>query len=170
MARISRREFVQGTAAAGAALLGRFGAPVSAAAIPRRPFGKTGVEVTVVGLGGGGRFFEPVPSDDAGAELVRRAIDRGVGLIETAANYGPREDTDRSERRIGLAMKTHRRRVFLETKVDARDYDGAMREMERSLKLLQTDQLDGRSEGGPFPRLLVSQPRAHPRDHPAHRA
>jgi aryl-alcohol dehydrogenase-like predicted oxidoreductase len=73
---------------------------------------------------------------------VRRAIERGVGVVETSANYGPREDRDRSERRIGLAMKTHRRRVFLETKIDARDYDGAMREMERSVRLLQTDQLD----------------------------
>lgn len=39
-------------------------------------------------------------------------------------------------------MKTHRSRVVLETKIDARDYDGAMREMERSLKLLQIDQID----------------------------
>ena len=96
----------------------------------------------LVGLGGGGRFFEPVPDDEAGAELVRKAVERGVTFIETAAGYGPPSDGDQSERRIGMAMKTHRRRVFLETKIDARDYDGAMREMERSLKLLQTDHID----------------------------
>jgi predicted aldo/keto reductase-like oxidoreductase len=39
-------------------------------------------------------------------------------------------------------MKTHRPRAFLETKTDQRDYDGAMREMERSLKLLSTDHID----------------------------
>lgn len=110
--------------------------------MPRRPLGRTGVEVSFVGLGGGGRFFEAVPNDEAGGELVRQTIDRGVEFIETAANYGPPNDTGRSERRIGLAMKTHRSRAFLETKVDARDYDGAMREMERSLKLLQTDHID----------------------------
>jgi aryl-alcohol dehydrogenase-like predicted oxidoreductase len=83
-----------------------------------------------------------VPTDEAGAELIRQSIERGVTFIETAANYGPSEDTNRAERRIGLAMKTHRSRAFLETKTDQRDYDGAMREMERSFKLLQTDHID----------------------------
>ncbi len=148
MSRMSRRKFVQSSAALAAGslvsnLAGRLPGSLGAAeAIPRRAFGRTGEQVTIVGLGGGGRFFEPVPDDEAGGELVRRAIERGVGFIETAANYGPREDTDRAERRIGLAMKTHRSRVFLETKIDARDYDGAMKEMERSLKLLQTDHID----------------------------
>jgi aryl-alcohol dehydrogenase-like predicted oxidoreductase len=144
MTRISRRTFVANTAAlAGAGLLSRPSrqglAAASAAEIPRRPFGNTGVEVSMVGFGGGSRFFMPVPDDEQGAELVRRAIDRGIRFIETAANYG---DNDESERRIGMAMKMHRSQVFLETKVDARDYDGAMREMERSLKLLQTDRFD----------------------------
>jgi aryl-alcohol dehydrogenase-like predicted oxidoreductase len=145
MTRISRRRFVGNTAtAAGAGLLaplaGRLAAPVAAAPrIPRRPFGETGVEVTIVGLGGGSRFYTPVPDDEEGADLVRQTVERGIEYIETGANYGPQ---DVSERRIGLAMKTHRARVFLETKIDARDYEGAMREMERSFKLLQTDHID----------------------------
>jgi aryl-alcohol dehydrogenase-like predicted oxidoreductase len=145
MIRISRRTFVAGTAAAaGAGFLApwqraRTFPPDSAPEIPRRPFGNTGVEVSMVGLGGGSRFFLPVPDDEHGADLVRRAIDRGICFIETGANYG---DNDESEKRIGMAMKTRRSGVFLETKVDARDYDGAMREMERSLKLLQTDKID----------------------------
>jgi aryl-alcohol dehydrogenase-like predicted oxidoreductase len=110
--------------------------------IPRRPFGKTGTEVPIVGLGGGGRFFEAVPNDEAGGELVRQVIDHGIEYIETAANYGPPGDTNCSERRIGLAMKTHRAKVFLETKLDARDYDGAMRSIQNSLKQLQTDHID----------------------------
>jgi uncharacterized protein len=148
MVRITRRTFVEtAAAAAGAGLVAsvvtRVGIPLDAApAFPTRPFGKTGVSVSSVGLGGGSRFFEPVPNDEAGAELVRKAVDLGVTFIETAANYGPPDDTNVSERRIGLAMKTHRARVFLETKTDARDYDGAMREMERSLKLLNTDHID----------------------------
>jgi uncharacterized protein len=143
MAGISRRRFVTGgAAAAGGALL----APVArnlaslqaASALPKRRFGTTDVELTVVGLGGGSRFYLPSPDDEHGAELVRQAIDRGMGVVETSANYGNGD----SERRIGLAMKTHRSKVFLETKVDARDYDGAMRELERSLSRLQTDRLD----------------------------
>ena len=150
MRRITRREFVGGTAAvAGAGLLSTIGGPLvtsaaaygdpGVAAIPRRPFGRTGVDVTIVCVGGGSRFYEPVKDDETGAELVRRAIDGGIGLVETSANYGPEGS---SEVRIGLAMKTHRAKVFLETKVDARDYDGAMREMERSLNRLQTDRID----------------------------
>ncbi len=148
MTRITRRAFIEtAAAAAGTGLVasavwpgeGPLGA---AGAIPTRPFGKAGVQVSIAGLGGGGRFFEPVPSDEAGAELVRQAIDRGITFIETCANYGPDTDGNCSERRIGLAMKTHRAKAFLETKTDQRDYDGAMKEMERSLKLLQTDRID----------------------------
>jgi aryl-alcohol dehydrogenase-like predicted oxidoreductase len=159
MTRISRRRFVQGTAAvAGAAFASRFGGGAGSSleagappqgrqaagtpVLPTRRFGRTGVQVSLVGLGGGGRFFEPVPDDETGAELVRRAVDSGMTFIETAANYGTPADGNQSERRIGLAMKTHRARAFLETKTDQRDYDGAMREIERSLKLLQTSHLD----------------------------
>jgi aryl-alcohol dehydrogenase-like predicted oxidoreductase len=148
MARITRRTFVEVATTTAATTLvasvtGRMEIPVEAAPpIPTRPFGKSAVRVSIAGLGGGARFYEPVPSDEGGAELVRKAIESGVTYIETCANYGPDDDGDCSERRIGLAMKTHRSRAFLETKTDQRDYDGAMREMERSLKLLSTDHID----------------------------
>ncbi len=108
-------------------------------AIPRRPFGNTGADIPIVGLGAGSRFYGSTPDDESAAELIRAAIDRGVAFVETGANYGP---DGLSEKRIGLAMKTHREGVFLETKVDERDYDGAMREMERSLTRMNTDHLD----------------------------
>jgi hypothetical protein len=148
MAPVTRRTFVATAAAAAgtslvSSLAGRLGGPAGAAgAVPTRPFGRTGVRVSMAALGGGARFYEPVPTDEAGAELVRMAIDRGITFIETCANYGPDDDGNCSERRIGLAMKTHRARTFLETKTDERTYDGAMREMERSLKLLCTDHVD----------------------------
>ncbi len=148
MTQMTRRTFMETAAAAAgttlvASVAGPFDSSVAGASlIPTRPFGKTGVRVSIAGLGGGARFYEPVPTDEAGAELVRRAIDRGVTFIETAANYGPDNDGDCAERRIGLAMRTHRAKAFLETKTDQRDYDGAMREMERSLKLLATDRID----------------------------
>jgi aryl-alcohol dehydrogenase-like predicted oxidoreductase len=93
----------------------------------------------MVGLGAGSRFYGSIPDDEQAAELVRRTIEMGLEFMETSANYGP---GGLSEIRIGLAMKTHRSRVFLETKVDDRTYDGAMREMERSLERLNTDRLD----------------------------
>jgi aryl-alcohol dehydrogenase-like predicted oxidoreductase len=109
------------------------------AAIPRRPFGNTGTEIPIVGLGAGSRFYGSTPDDQSAAELIRAAIDRGIAFVETGSNYGP---DGISEKRIGLAMTTHREGVFLETKVDERDYDGAMREMERSLERMNTDHLD----------------------------
>jgi aryl-alcohol dehydrogenase-like predicted oxidoreductase len=145
MTRITRREFLEQTAsAAGTGLVvaaaGQIGSTrLAAAGMPTRAFGKTGVRVTIVGLGGGSRFYEPVPEDEQGAEIVRHAIDLGVGVVETASDYGDKRE---SERRIGMAMRTHRAKVFLETKINARDYDGAMRTMEESLRLLQTDHVD----------------------------
>ena len=155
---ISRRGFVSHAAAAGgggvlAHMMGEraeaLGAeatsnPESAplleeAPIPRRPFGDTGIEIPIVGLGAGSRFYGSTPDDESAAELIRAAIDRGISFVETSANYGP---DGISEKRIGLAMTTHREGVFLETKVDERDYDGAMREMERSLERMNTDYLE----------------------------
>lgn len=147
---VSRRQFFgQIGAIAGTGVIAPFAlggaeaaSPSIAGPVPLRPFGNSGVEVSAVGVGGGGRFFEPLVSDGMARALLVEVIEKGVRYIETAANYGPREDPDKSERRIGLAMKTHRDQVFLETKIDARDYDGAMREMEHSLELLQTDHID----------------------------
>lgn len=148
---ISRRTFVAGTGAAvaasalspsglaGAAEAGGGAASLPAPAIPWRDFGKTGVQVPIAGFGAGSRFYGPIPSDEDAAELIRQAVDRGLEFVETGANYGP---DGISEKRIGLAMKTHRDKVFLETKVDARSYDGAMREMERSLQRMNTNRLD----------------------------
>ncbi|MHB1193512.1 MAG: aldo/keto reductase [Longimicrobiales bacterium] len=141
---LSRRTFLAGAAVAatGAVTVGAL--PLSGAAprpplITKRPFGRTGTQIAMVGLGAGSRFYSSIPDDESAAELVRRAIDLGMEFMEVSANYGPQ---GASERRLGIAMKTHRSKVFLETKVDERTYDGAMREIERSLQRLNTDHLD----------------------------
>lgn len=141
---VSRRAFVAGAAIAATGAVTGVRSPLAADAarpplIAKRPFGRTGTQISIVGLGGGSRFYGSIPDDESAAELVRQAIDRGMEFMETSANYGPE---GASERRIGIAMKTHRSRVFLETKVDERTYDGAMREIERSLQRLNTDYLD----------------------------
>jgi aryl-alcohol dehydrogenase-like predicted oxidoreductase len=113
--------------------------PPAPGPIPKRPFGTTGAEISIVGFGAGSRFYGSTPDDEEAAELIRAAVDRGIGFVETGGNYGP---DGLSEKRIGLAMTTHRDKVLLETKVDERDYDGAMREMERSMARMNTDRLD----------------------------
>jgi uncharacterized protein len=143
MTAMSRRTFVTSTiAAAGAGLLApladRVSSVAAAPALAKRKLGRTGVELTLVGFGAL-RFSPPEIGDEEAAEFLRHFIDRGSNFVETSANYGA---NGKSEIRVGLAMKTHRAKVFLETKVDARDYDGAMREMERSLERMHTDRLD----------------------------
>lgn len=149
--RVNRRGFIVGAAAAASAAgLSRLPGPSEAhargvprteeesLAIPRRPLGRTGIEVPIVAMGCGSRFYRAIPDSASAADLLRRGIEAGIAFVETSANYGD----GISERWVGRAMATHRDGVLLETKVDERDYDGAMREMERSLERLNTDRLD----------------------------
>jgi len=106
-------------------------------AIPERVLGNTGVPVPVLGLGGAGQ----TPLSQEGAEkeaiaLIQHALELGIRYFDTAASYGP------SEGYLGQVLPIHRRTVFLASKTDRRDRDGAWRELERSLKRLKTDYLD----------------------------
>jgi len=70
--------------------------------------------------------------------IVERALDLGVNYIDTAAGYGE----GCSERYIGQVMKRRRSEAFLATKLEERTRDGALRQLETSLKNLNTDHLD----------------------------
>jgi predicted aldo/keto reductase-like oxidoreductase len=61
---------------------------------------------------------------------------------DTAASYENRENGAISEERIGKILKDRRKEVFISTKVNERDPDKALKQIERSLKRLQIDQLD----------------------------
>jgi aryl-alcohol dehydrogenase-like predicted oxidoreductase len=107
--------------------------------IPRRLLGRTGVEVTALGLGGyhlglikGARLAE---------RIVQQAVDEGITFLDNAWEY----HEGRSEEIMGRALSGGRReRVFLMTKVcsHGRDRATAMRQLEQSLRRLRTDQLD----------------------------
>ncbi len=86
---------------------------------------------------GGVKWDTQIPETEA-VELVHRAIELGVNTFDTAAGYGGGQ----SERRLGLALKGHRDNVFICTKSYKRDYDGARKDIEQSLKSLQTDRID----------------------------
>lgn len=77
----------------------------------KRALGRTGLQVSEIGLGAGPLGGDDI--DDATAiALVAGAVDRGVTLIDTAPSYG------RSELRIGMALRDGRRdRVVLSTKL-----------------------------------------------------
>jgi aryl-alcohol dehydrogenase-like predicted oxidoreductase len=76
----------------------------------QRPLGRTGLAVSPVGFGAGRIGGEDL-SDAEAAALVRRALDLGVTLFDSARSYG------RSEERLGRALAGVRHRVVLSTKV-----------------------------------------------------
>lgn len=107
------------------------------ATIPERVLGRTGIRVPIFGLGGAGQT--PLSWDGAERDavaIIERALELGIRYFDTAASYGPSEDY------LGKVLPQHRSKLFLASKTDVRDRDGAWRELERSLKRLKTDSLD----------------------------
>jgi aryl-alcohol dehydrogenase-like predicted oxidoreductase len=106
--------------------------------IAKRILGKTGVEVPVVVLGGvAGMALKPA-KEFYPAELANAALDAGINYFDSAASYA----NGQSELNFGEVLATRRNEVFLTSKTLSRTYDGAMRDLEGSLKRLQTDHLD----------------------------
>ncbi|MFW5884070.1 MAG: aldo/keto reductase [bacterium] len=105
--------------------------------IPTRKLGSTGEEVSIIGLGGGHIGASSMTHREA-VRLVRYAIDEGITFMDNAWEYAE----GRSEARMGEAIADRRDDVFLMTKVCARDRDGALRQLEDSLRRLRTDHID----------------------------
>lgn len=129
-ASMTRREWVAGAAA--------FTQAGGAAPIPTRPLGKTGVRVSILGLGG---HHAARPKTEAESfRIIHKAVDEGVTFMDNAWEY----HNGRAEEVMGraLAMDGKRSKVFLMTKVCDRDYAGAMKQLEESLSRLRTDVID----------------------------
>jgi predicted aldo/keto reductase-like oxidoreductase len=106
--------------------------------IPTRPFGRTGIPVSILALGG---WHLGLPKTDAAAtRLTHAAIDAGITFLDNAWDY----NEGLSETRMGKAIHDRRDQVFLMTKVCTHGRDGkvAMKQLEQSLKRLKTDYLD----------------------------
>jgi len=105
--------------------------------VPRRPLGKTGVTVSMLGLGGA--HIGRKPDTDAAVRIMHRAIDSGLTFFDNSWDYNDGE----SERRMGRALEGGRReKVFLMTKIDGRTKSAAAAQIDESLKRLRTDHLD----------------------------
>lgn len=135
---VSRRSFLSTTTAtAAAAAASALAAPAKSLPMPKRKLGRTGAEVSAIAFGCGSRLLA-YESMEKGIEALNRGIDQGITYIDTAYGYG----NGKSETWVGEVMKTRRKQVWLATKIDKRDTDGAMRVIEGSLKRLQTDHVD----------------------------
>ncbi len=104
--------------------------------LPVRPLGRTGWHASVITLGG--VKWDTRCTEDEAIAIIRRAIELGINVVDTAHGYG----NGQSETRLGLALEGLRDRVFLSTKTWQRSYDDAMREMEESLRRLRVDRVD----------------------------
>ncbi len=110
----------------------------SGAEMPRRPLGRTGLEVSALGIGG--YHLGSANSDAEAIQIVNEALDAGVNFFDNAWEY----HQGLSEERLGRALKGRRDDAIVMTKVctHGRDKNVAMRQLEESLTRLQTDHLD----------------------------
>jgi predicted aldo/keto reductase-like oxidoreductase len=106
--------------------------------ITHRTFGYTGVDVSILGVGG--YHLGSVKSQTEAMRIVHEAIDHGINFFDNAWDY----HDGKAEERMGKALKGRRHEVLLMTKVctHGRDKKTAMRQLHQSLKRLQTDYLD----------------------------
>jgi len=101
--------------------------------IARRPLGKTGEQLSIIGFGGIVVMNEEA---NAAVNIVAEAVDRGINYFDVAPSYG------NAQERLGVALKPYRNKSFLACKTDGRFKDDSRADLENSLRLLQTDHLD----------------------------
>lgn len=102
--------------------------------LPTRVLGRTGVPVSVLGVGGGALGFGNV-THEQGVAIVRRALEVGITYFDTAHHYG-------SEPILGDGLAGHRDEVFLVTKTIKRNRQMAWADIRLSLRQLKTDRVD----------------------------
>lgn len=132
---LSRRRFLSATIA-GAVAAG--GASGDSSKLPVRVLGRTGVHVPILGIGCGMSWWDAYKEEDRALEALSLAVDLGITYIDTGQSYGK----GLSETWIGRCLKDRRQEIFLATKISTRNGDEALRETDRCLKRLQTDQID----------------------------
>lgn len=105
-------------------------------AMPMRPLGKTGLQVSLLGFGGaplGG-----LRDEEKAVQIIQKMIDLGVNYLDTAPSYSKGV----SERRVGKAIKGRRDKVIIATKTLPRSRKAALDDLEGSLRRLGTDYVD----------------------------
>ncbi|MGA2223792.1 MAG: aldo/keto reductase [Syntrophobacteraceae bacterium] len=140
---LTRRDFIKTIGLAGIASTGldaRMGSAASEetgagkGATPRRKLGKTGVEVSVLGLGG---MFDTINNQ----LLLRQALTWGVNFWDTAEGYG----NGLSEEGYGRFFTRNpdaRKEIFLTTKMHGQDPGAMTQGLDKCLKRLATDHVD----------------------------
>jgi len=138
----SRREFLEsvalGIAGAGAIpSLPKSEARAAAGEMTYRTLGRSGEKVSMLGLGG--YHIGVPPGEQESTRIIRAAIDSGINFLDNCWDY---HDGD-SEVRMGKALRDgYRKKVFLMTKTDGQVKEAWNKQLEDSLRRLQTDMID----------------------------
>jgi predicted aldo/keto reductase-like oxidoreductase len=108
------------------------------AEMPYRVLGSTKEQVSAIGLGGWHLGLKKV-DEPLGIRIIRDAIQRGINFMDNCWDY----NDGASEIRMGKALRHgYRSKVFLMTKIDGRSKKEAARQVDESLRRLQTDCID----------------------------
>jgi aryl-alcohol dehydrogenase-like predicted oxidoreductase len=103
-----------------------------------RMLGRTGQRVSAIGLGGW-HLGLPHVDEQLSLRIVRHSIDEGITFLDNSWDY----NDGASEIRMGKALREgYRDKVFLMTKIDGRSKREALRQLDESLRRLQTDHID----------------------------
>jgi predicted aldo/keto reductase-like oxidoreductase len=136
---MKRRKFIKITAAS-APLLTMFPADLASICrikqegiLEKRALGRTGEKLSILGLGG---VVIMNATPDEASERVSLAIEHGINYFDVAPTYGD------AEIKMGPALEPYRNKIFLACKTQQRKHDGALKELEQSLKNLKTDHFD----------------------------
>lgn len=134
-----RRDFIKG-AVAGTSMLNTFPATLSglnrtqhSGGLEKRPLGRTGVKLSLLGFGG---IVVMNATTEQAAQRVGEAIDAGINYFDVAPSYGNAQDM------LGPALEPYRKNVFLACKTLERTKDKAAEELEQSLRKMRTDHFD----------------------------
>ena len=104
-----------------------------------RQLGATGVEVSLIGMGGY-HLGQANLAEDEAVRLVHEGLDRGINFLDNCWDY----NDGRSEERMGIALSQggYRQKAFVMTKIDGRTKQAAATQIDESLKRLKVDHID----------------------------
>lgn len=105
------------------------------ATLPKRALGKTGEQISILGLGGEG-ILKSFDRGEEAASIIHRAIDLGITYFESARAYGG------SESYYGMALGERRKEIFLASKSHERTAAGTLKHLETTLRNMKTNYLD----------------------------
>ena len=141
----NRREFLKNMAGITAGMMlpvgwgcspSSSGSDALGALLPLRKLGSTGEKVTMLGVGG---YHIGWTTEKDAREVIETALEGGIRFFDTAHSYGPAT----SEERYGkYLVPQYRDHVFLMTKSTAPDAETLLKEVDLSLKRLNTDHVD----------------------------